>query len=113
MRHLDVFRKRLRAQGKTVVLSGDFDTAGIVVEHWLIGAAVSELELVDLSADRQTQKLLSQANPEDRLFAQQFADRGDGIVQRPRIAGAVREKHAVGLMCQYFVGGRRSGDDGD
>ena len=40
---------------------------------------------------------MAQADAEDRLLAQQAADRLLGVVQRLGIAGPVGEEHAVGL----------------
>ena len=48
----------------------------------------------------QGQQLMPQADAEDRLLAQQVADRLLGVAERLGIAGAVGEEHAVGLQCQ-------------
>ena len=54
------------------------------------------LSLKVCGAAGQAQKLMPQANAEDRLLAQEFTDRVLGIVDRLRIARPVGEKDAVG-----------------
>ena len=73
-------RRRSRGSG------GDFHPAGRLVQHRLIRAAVAELELVGLGAAGQGQQLVPQANAEDRLLAQQAADRLAG--RRPSGSGS-------------------------
>ena len=67
------------------------------VEHRLIRAAMAELQLVRLAAERQAEQLMAETDAEDRLLAEQAANRVDRVVERLGIAGAVREEHAVGL----------------
>ena len=52
---------------------------------------------------------MAQADAEDRLLAQEAANGGDCIFQWLGVAGAVREEHAVGLLCEHFVGRRGAG----
>ena len=87
--------QRLLVDREAVVLRGDFDRARFEILHRLIRAAMAELELERLRAAGQAEQLVAQADAEDRLLAQQAADRADRVVERLRIAGAVREEHAV------------------
>ena len=48
---------------------------------------------------------MAEADAEDRRLADQFADLRGLVLERLGIAGAVREKHAVGLERQHVFGG--------
>ena len=65
---------------------------------------MSELQLVGLAAEREAENLVAQADAEDGLLADQLADVADLGCERLRIAGTVREKHAVGLQRQHVFG---------
>ena len=54
---------------------------------------------------------MAQADAEDGHLAQHAANAVLGVVQRLGVAGAVAEKHAVGLVRQHFLGRRRAGQD--
>ena len=73
---LDVAGKRGRIDREAVVLGGDLDPAGSLVTHRVIGASMAELELEGLAAEGLAQKLVSQADAEDRDTAR-FGGRPD------------------------------------
>ena len=75
----------------------------------MIGAAMAELQLVSLAAEREAENLMAEADAEDRRLADQPADVVDLRVQRLGIAGAVREEHAVGLEREHVFGGGERG----
>src|SRR3546814_14440306 len=57
--------------------------------------------------DREAKQLVAQADAVQRdLLRQEFADRGDGVVARLRVAGAVGQEDAVGLERQRLGSGR-------
>ena len=57
--------KRCAIDGEAVVLAGDLDAAGVEVLHRLVAAAMAELELVGLGADRPAQQLVAEADAEN------------------------------------------------
>ncbi len=61
--------ERIRVHREAVVVRGDLDLVGDLVQHRMIGAAVAELQLVGLAAERQAQDLVPQADAEDRDLA--------------------------------------------
>ena len=70
-----------------------------------------------VGAEGGGEQLVAEADAEDRHLAEQLADASDGVAgDRGRVAGAVREEHAVGLAGED-LGGRRGGghdlDGGD
>ena len=69
--------------GEAVVLRRDLDLAGRLVADRVIGAAVAELELEGLGAERLAEELMAQADPEDRDAARV----GGGSDQRPQRGG--------------------------
>ena len=70
--------------------------------------------LTVLAPQRQRQHLVAQANAEQRQVRGQHAlDHRHGIdAGRRRIAGAVRQEHAFGLLRQHVFGGGGGGQDG-
>jgi hypothetical protein len=74
---------------------------------------MSELQLVRFASDRETEQLVSEADAEDRLPADQFADVRHLRLQRLRVARAVGEEDAVGIEGEDILGGGQRGDDGD
>ena len=79
--YLDFLAEALGLDRKSVILGGDLNSSRGAIEHWLIGSTVTELQLVDVSAQRQAQQLVAQADPEDRFLPQQTTDCLDRIVQ--------------------------------
>ena len=72
--------------GEAVVLRGDLDLAGPLVQHRLVGAAVAELQLEGLRPQRQAEQLVAQADAEDRVPSDwprsRSADGVDGVVEQ-------------------------------
>ena len=68
-----VLVQRVGVDREAVIVRGDFDVAGDLVEHRMIRAAVAELQLVGFAAQREAEDLMAQADAEDRLFADQLA----------------------------------------
>ena len=95
--------------GEAVVLGGDVDPPRLQVFDRVVGTAVAEGELVGLEADGTTEQLVAEADPEDRLVADQAADRVDDVVEGGGIAGAVGEEDDVGLLGQDLLGGAGAG----
>ena len=93
---------------EVVVLAGDLDPSGHEVLHRVVAAVVPERQLDRAAADRQTEQLVPEADPEDRHLAEQAADRVDGVRHGRRVAGSVRQEHPVGLAGED-VGRRRRG----
>ena len=76
----------------------------------MIRAAVAELELVGLAAQRQAEDLMAQADAEDGLLADQLANLLRLVLERLGIAGAVREEDAVGIQRQHVFGRSERGN---
>src|SRR5205807_425675 len=66
-----------------------------------------------LAADREAQELVPKTDAEQRLLADEAADRVDGVRERLRVAGAVGEEDAVGVVIEDLFRRRGAGDDGD
>src|SRR3970040_1822696 len=95
-----------------VFLGCDVNAAGGEFLHGMIAAAMAELELERLRAERAADHLVPQANAEDRDLARQVPDDLYGVVEDLGVAGAGREQHAVGLerFDDGGGGGRRHED---
>ena len=63
--------KRFLFDCEPVILSGDFDFAGVEVDDGLIRPAVAKFELEGLGATRECQQLMPQADPKHGLLAHQ------------------------------------------
>ena len=114
MRDLHVVRHRLGIHGETVVLGGDLDLSRGHVADRMIGAAMTELELVGLRTERSAEHLVTQADAERRHVAVDHRARvADRVVQRGGIARAVAEEDAVRLHRQQIGGRRRGREDPD
>src|SRR5271170_3432406 len=72
----------------------------------MIRAMMPEVELVGLTAERQPQQLMPEADAEHRLFAQNARDRSVSVRQRRRIARTVRQKNSVGIVREYLIRSR-------
>src|SRR5690349_244024 len=72
---------------KIVVLGCNFDFSISKIDHRMIRPMVAELELVGLEPEGESQDLMSQTNPEDRIPPNQFPHRFHGIGNPFRIAG--------------------------
>ena len=96
--------ERIGIHREAVVVRSDLDLAGDLVQHRVIRAAMAELQLVRLAAERQAEDLVPQADAEDRDPADQLAHLRGLKLERLGIAGAVREEHAVGLQREHVFG---------
>ena len=63
---LDALGQGLLADGEAVVLAGDLDPPRPQVTYRVVGAVVSERHLVRLAPQRQAEKLVAEADAEDR-----------------------------------------------
>ncbi len=83
-------------QREPVVLRGDRDPAGGVVDDRDVDAAVTEHHLVRRQAQRPAQDLVAETDAEQRdSGAQHLPGEGDDVVGGGRVAGAVGQEHAV------------------
>ena len=109
MRHSTPWRQRVGIDGEAVVLRGDLDLAGVEVLHRLVGAAVAELELVGLAAQRRAPAAdgRGRCRRSARSAVDQRLDVLDAVADRRGVAGAVAEEDAVGLPGEHSAAGRR------
>lgn len=70
MGYLNLITQRVHIHHKAMVLRGDFHLTRDEIFHGMIGTMVAELQLVSLPPQSQSQDLVSQADPENRHFAQ-------------------------------------------
>ena len=102
---LNVRRQVALVDREAMVLAGDQHAAGVQVLHRVVGAVVAELHLHGARAAGQAEQLVAQADAEGRdVRHDQLADGVDGVVAGRRIAGAVRQEHAVRLEREHFLG---------
>ena len=66
--------ERIGIDREAVIVRGDFDALRKLVEHRMIGAAMSELQLVGLAAAGEAENLVAEADAEDRVLADELAD---------------------------------------
>ena len=90
--------ERVGRHGEAVVLRSDFHTSSGEVADGLVGPAVAEFELEGLRPQGQSEQLMAQANAEDRHLAHDPFEHVDRVVNGRRVAGAVADEHAVGLV---------------
>src|ERR1019366_2138884 len=69
--------ERVRVHGEAVIVRGDLDAAGDLIADGVVGAAMSELELVGFAAEGQAEQLVTEADAENGLLADEFADVAD------------------------------------
>src|SRR4051812_11750752 len=79
----------------------------------MIASSVAELQLVRSSAERQAQKLVAEADAEDRNLPDEMADVFLRVRHRLGIARPVRQHHPVETLRQDLVGMSRGWIDGD
>src|SRR5260221_7427887 len=113
VRALHGIRERLEVDAEAMVLRRDLDATRREVFHRLVAAAVAELELVRLAAEREREELMPEAYSEDRFFADEATHRVDRVADRGGIAGTVREKNSVGREAEHVLRARLRGDDRD
>ena len=113
MSHFDVVGQIAAVDGKSVILRCDRDFTGAEVFDWLVSATVAEFEFVSRAAKDVPEDLVSEADAEDRGFANELLYFFVDVAERGRIAGAVREEDAVRVLGEDFGGGCGGGDDFD
>ena len=106
-----LFSKRIYIHAEAVVLAGDFDFAGLEILNGVICSAVTEFELVGLSAESQGEKLMAEADAEDRYLSQKLGNAVDCISDGGGVARSVTEKDAIGLSSQNVFGRCAGWDD--
>src|SRR5882762_3071956 len=93
---------RIAVHGESMILRRDKYLSRIEIAHWVVPPAMAIRELHRLAAQRQTEELMSETDPENRQRAVgQLADRRDRIVDGGGIAGAVRKEDAIGFELAY------------
>ena len=104
VRNFDFRRERIGVDGEAVVLRSDGNLSGAEVFDRLVATAMTELQLEGGSAVGVGEKLVTEADAEDRFFADELAEFAVDIAERGRIAGAVGEEDAVGIFGEDFGG---------
>ncbi len=84
-----------RRDGEAVVLARHEDAARRALEHRVVGAAVTERQLVGRVPGGEPEELVPEADAEDARAAEQAANRLDLGDERLRVTGAVRQQDAV------------------
>src|SRR5690242_17135803 len=96
-----------------MVLRGDLDLAGGLVEYGMIRAVMTERQLERPCTEGEPQDLMAEADAEHRLAARaQLLGRGDAVSHGRRISGSVRQEEPVGTERDRFLPGCRRRDDG-
>src|SRR5665811_1428008 len=65
--------ERIRVHGEAVIVRGDLHASGELIAHRMVGAAMSEFELVGLAAEGEAEQLVAQADAEDGLASDELA----------------------------------------
>src|SRR5260370_6834039 len=109
MRRHDARRQALGNDDEAVILAADLDPPGRELLDWMVGAAMAERHLLRLAAERQREKLMAEADAENRRarFDDVADDRHGVFAGGGRIAGTVRQEDAVGLIAHDAVRVRR------
>src|SRR2546430_8388156 len=84
------FRKGIRIDRVAVILRRDVDTPAAEVLHRLIAAAVPELQLEGLPAEREGQKLVPEADSEEGNASRKLPGRSHGCPEDVRMSGVPR-----------------------
>jgi hypothetical protein len=103
----------IRVYAEAMVLRSDFDFAGTVVDDGMVGAVMSEFQLVGLAAERQAKDLMAETDAKDRRFADKLFDLRCLMFEGFRISRAVGKEDAIGAERENIFSGRVRGDDGD
>ncbi len=101
---------RLTLDGEPVVLRGDRDPAGGVLDDRDVDAAVPVAHLVGPAAQRAAQDLVAEADAEQRdPPLQHLPGQSDRPVGGRRVARAVRQEEPVGVQREDVLDRRRAG----
>src|SRR5262245_37695634 len=91
MRDLDVVQiETFRVDREAVILRGDLHLFALDIKNRMITAVMSEFQLVGFAAQSQSENLMAQTNPEDRLLPQHVANALDRVLERLRVARPIR-----------------------
>ena len=91
---------------KTVVLGGNFDSAGIFVTNGLVGAPVADEHLVYLKALGKSEKLVSKTNSKVRdAFGDEFLNGLYRVRHYPWVTWAIGQEDTFGLPGQHLFEG--------
>src|ERR1700719_5216094 len=96
--------ERIRVHREAVVVRSDLYFLRDLIQHRVIGAAMTELQFVGLAAQCDTEDLMAQANAKDRFLADQIAHLLRLILERLWIAWSVGEEDAIGLEGENVFG---------
>src|SRR6185369_9511149 len=89
-----------------MVLRGDFDFAGFHILDRLVAAAMAEFQLEGLAAKCLAENLVSQTNPKyGNTAVHERFNFADDVIQRRRVAGAVRKEDSRRLEFQGILRG--------
>ena len=113
MRDFQLGRQRFFLDREAVILGGDFDFAGDLVQHGLVGTTVSKLELEGFGSAGERQQLMPKANAKDGTFAEQFADGLVSVREGLGIAGAVGQENTGWIHGENFLGRCGAGEYGN
>src|SRR5439155_5342618 len=101
--HSDFARKGYGIHSKAVILRSDFYLSGLQIFHRLIGPAMAELKFESFASKSQAEKLVPKANSKDRnARLHQIADRTHCVIERGRVARAVRQEYSGRFVLQRF-----------
>src|SRR5256714_4785897 len=98
-----------RTDGKALMLRGNVAPPGAMFLHGLFPAAVPELQLKRLPAEGEGQKLVPEADAQERDASRELPGRLDGgrdDIRVGGISGAVRQDDAIGFQGEDLVRGR-------
>lgn len=109
-----VARQRFRIYCEAVVLTRNQNATGRQVLDRLIASVVAELELEGLSPCRQTEKLMTETDPEKRHSGRdQVAHILDDLCERLRITRTVGQQHTIDSHFEALLPSRPSRQHGD
>src|SRR5262249_25166819 len=96
---------------EAVILRGNLHSLSPVIEHRLVGAAMAKFQLERLRPVGQAEKLMAQADAENRFLAAQFANGFDAIANSRGISWSVRQENAIRTVGEYLRRAGRSRND--
>src|SRR5579862_249353 len=111
VRDFDVGGERVRVDREPVVLRGDCDAPALQILHGLVASVVPELQFEGAPAIGVAEQLMPQANAEDRLLPDEFAEFLVDITERRGISRAVGKKDAVRVHGENILRGSARGND--
>src|SRR5512140_636024 len=103
--------ERVRIDGEAVILRRDLECAGQKVFDRVVATAMAELEFEGLAPECQSEQLVPETDPENRLPPEQCFDILDGDAYRGRVAGTVREEDPVRIHRENVFSGKTDRND--